>query len=276
MDNVRTMDRFKGSTMNIENRKKLIVDKYGREPTICFFYYLWNAIDYVGRNNVEESFRSISGKGDEVIVGDYSSDDGTKELAEECGLKVITVEKTPGITFHESKINNKVIHNTKSNFVVDLDVHTVYPKNITDIVKWNIESHNITKEQLVLRGLYNDGFGRTIVAFAHCSSGIIYKPYLLESRGYDERTYYGCGTTYYILGILQDIYKLGIHDIYVDTMIHRFHMRDKIARWASTFDITIQNTYEKDNWSKHLAKSCLQPLKENFDNGRKNVVNSYW
>ncbi len=262
--------------MNIEDRKKQIVEKYGLEPTVTFFYYLWNAIDYIGRVNVKESFDSIKGQGDEVIVGDYSSNDGTKELAEECGLRVISVEKTPGITFHESKINNKIIHNTKSNFIVDLDIHTVYPKNITDIVRQNIRAKDITKKQLVLRGLYNEGNGRKRVEFAHCSSGIIYKPYLLEVRGFDERTYYGCGTTYYILGIIEDIYKLEMDNIYVDTMIHRFHMGDKIKRWANTFNITVHNTHDKDNWSKHTANSCLQPLRNNFDEGRKKVVNSYW
>jgi len=262
--------------MNIEERKKEIVEKYGREPTVTFFYYLWNAIDYVGIHNVRESFLSIAGQGDEVIVGDYSSTDGTKELAEECGLKVITVEKTPGITFHESKINNKVIYNSKSNFIVDLDVHTVYPENLYYITKWNIEPCDITKKQLVLRGLYDEGNGRRRVEFAHCSSGIIYKPYLLECRGFDERTYYGCGTTYYILGILEDIYKLEIDNIYVDTMIHRFHMNHKIKRWASTFDITIQNTHHKDRMSMLTANDCLQPLRNNFEEGRKKVVNSYW
>ena len=61
--------------MSIEDIKKQIVEKYNIEPTICFFYYLWNAIDYVGRANVKESFDSISGLGDEVIVGDYSYND---------------------------------------------------------------------------------------------------------------------------------------------------------------------------------------------------------
>lgn len=261
--------------MNIEERKKKIVEKYGKEPTITFFYYLWNAIDYVGEPNVRESFESIAGSKDEVIVGDYSSDDGTKELAEECGLKVISVEKTPGITFHESKINNKIIHNTKNNFIVDLDVHTVYPKNITEIVRKNILERDITKQQLVLRGLYCEG-NRKRVEFAHCSSGIIYRPYLVECRGFDERTYYGCGTTYYILGIIEDIYKLQMHNIYLDTMIHRYHMGHKIKRWASKFDITVKNTQHKDNWSRHTANVCLLPLTVDFDKGKKEVVNSFW
>jgi len=262
--------------MNIENRKKQIIEKYGLEPTVTFFYYLWNAIDYVGRKNVKESFDSIRGQGDEVIVGNYCSNDGTKELAQECGLKVIDVEKTPGITFHESKINNKIIHNSKSNFVVDLDIHTIYPKNITDIVRQNIRRKDISKKQLVLRGLYCEGNGRRRVEFAHCSSAIIYRPYLLEVRGFDERTYYGCGTTYYILGILEDIYKLKMDNIYVDTMIHRFHMAHKIKRWASTFNITIQNTVEKDLFSRHKASNCLKPLRQSFEDGRKHVKNSYW
>ena len=262
--------------MNIENRKKQIVEKYGLEPTVCYYYYLWNAIDYVGRENVKKSFVSIRGQGDEVIVGDYSSNDGTKELAQECGLRVIDVEKTPGITFHESKINNKTIHNSKSNFMVDLDIHTVYPKNLTDIIRENIKTKDITKKQLVLRGLYNDGNGRRRVEFAHCSSGIIYKPYLLEVRGFDERTYYGCGTTYYILGIIEDIYKLEMDNIYVNDIVHRYHMQQKIRTWDEKFNITIHNTHEKDKWSKHLANSCLQSLRSNFEEGIKNVQNSYW
>lgn len=261
---------------DIENRKKEIVEKHGREPTICYYYYLWNAINYVGRKNVKESFESVKEFKDEVIVGDYSSDDGTRELAEECGLKVISVEKTPGITFHESKINNKIIHNSNSNFMVDLDIHTVYPKNLTETIRQNIRAKDITKKQLVLRGLYCEGNGRKILQFAHCSSGIIYKPYLLDVRGFDERTYYGCGTTYYILGIIEDIYKLEMDNIYINDMVHRFHMREKVRTWAEKFNITMQNTYDKDNWSKHMANTCLQPLRNNLNEGIKKVVNSYW
>ena len=33
--------------MNIEDIKKEIVKEHGKEPTITFFYYLWNAIDFV-------------------------------------------------------------------------------------------------------------------------------------------------------------------------------------------------------------------------------------
>ncbi len=248
---------------DIENRKKEIVEKYGTEPTLCYYYYLWNAINYVGRENVKQSFESVKEFKDEVIVGDYSSDDGTRELAEECGLRVLTVEKTPGITFHESKINNKIIHNSKSNFMVDLDIHTVYPKNLSEIIRKNIRAKDITKKQLVLRGLYCNRFGRRIVEFAHCSSGIIYKPYLLDVRGFDERTYYGCGTTYYILGIIEDIYELKIDDIYVNDMIHRFHMNQKIQTWANKFNITYKNTHDKDNLSKYKANICLQPLRNN-------------
>lgn len=262
--------------MNIENRKKNIVEKYGLEPTITFFYYLWNAIDYVGRKNVKESFDSISRLEDEVIVGDYGSTDGTPELAQECGLKVITVEKTPRITFHESKIINKVIYNSKSNFAVDLDIHTVYPKNLADIIRWNIRRKDITKKQLVLRGLYIDYDGRKRIEFAHCSSCIIYKPYFLEVRGIDERTYYGYGTTFYMVGIMEDIYKLEWDNIYVGTMIHRFHLAQKIKRWAETFNITIHNSIEKNIFSEDTAVRLLQHLKNNFDEGKKYVKNSYW
>jgi len=262
--------------MNIEDRKKSIVDKYGLEPTVCYYYYVWNAIDYVGRENVKKSFESISGHEDEVMVGDYRSTDGTKELAQECGLRVIDVEKTQGVAFHESKINNKIFYNSKSNFMVDLDIHTVYPKNLTDIIRKNIRIKDITKKQLVLRGLYCEYNGRKRIAFDHCSAGILYRPYILEAGGFDERTTYGGGTTWYILGILEDIYKLEINDIYVGNMIHRFHIEDKVKRWAYAFNITRRNTLKRDEINKVLVKKCLQPLKDNFEEGRKTVVNSYW
>ena len=48
------------------------------------------------------------------------------------------------------------------------------------------------------------------------------------------------------------------------------------TKCASNFDITVNNTHYRDGLSKHLANLCLQPLIDNFDVGRKKVVNSYW
>ena len=65
-------------------------------------------------------------------------------------------------------------------------------------------------------------------------------------------------------------------NIYVYNMIHRYHMGHKVKRWASNFDITLQNTVRKDRLSKDKASSCLQPLRINFEDGIKTVKNSYW
>lgn len=260
----------------IEERKKEIVEKYGIDPTICFHFYLWNAINYIGEKNVRQAFESIRNQGDEIIVGDYSSTDGTKELAEEYGFKVVSVEKTPGITLHESKIVNRVVKESKSNFLVDLDIHTVYPKDMGKFIKDWIVRSDITKKVLAVRGLFIDHYGSLIRQYAHSSSCAIYRPYLLRARGYDETTYYGYGTTYYALGLLLDVYKLTFDNQNKDDMIHRFHMREKVRTWALDFDITENNCNYKNKISEEIAITLLKRLHKDFDIGVKEVKNSYW
>ncbi|GAF70200.1 unnamed protein product, partial [marine sediment metagenome] len=92
--NNRAIRMLSRETAEATKRKREIVEKYGIEPTICYYYYLWNAVDYVGEKTVRESFESMRGQGDEIIVGDYSSTDGTPEIAKEYGFKVINVETT--------------------------------------------------------------------------------------------------------------------------------------------------------------------------------------
>jgi glycosyltransferase involved in cell wall biosynthesis len=214
---------------------------------------LWNAIEYAGEDWVRESFESIKGQGDEIIVGDYSSDDGTPELAKEYGFKVFNVEKTEGIMFHNTKIINKVISKSKSNFLFDLDIHTTYPKNIDEIVRSWIKCNDITKKQLIITGLFNGKINHNI-----CDSMLLYKPFLLKARGFDERTSYRHGDSHYIIKLLKDVANLEFEIVFVEGMIHKDH-REACER---------RSPKEAVGKSIHFGRSLYKGVKQ--------VKNSYW
>lgn len=254
----------------ITERKKKIVEKYGTEPTITYFYYLWNAVDYVGEKSVRDSFESIKGQGN-VIVGNYSSTDNTKKIAEEYGFKVVDIEKSEGILLHESKIVNKVIFESKSNFLVDLNVHTIYPNNTNEFFTNWLKDGDVTKHQLVARGLMHKSDGT--LERIYSASCLFYKPYLIEARGFDERTYYGLGTTPYVISLLLDVYKLIWDDRPLD-MVHSFHKNVKWPYIKEKFKIT--NSSDDHVLSTQFGESLIDELVYNFGEGVKQVKNSYW
>lgn len=223
--------------------------------SICFYYYLWNAIDYSGEDWVRDSFESIKGQGDEIIVGDYSSDDGTPELAKEYGFKVVNVEKTKGIMFHNTKVINKIISECKSNFLFDLDIHTTYPKNIEELLRNWIKNNDITKKQLIISGLFNGKINHNV-----CDSMLLYKPFLLEARGFDERTHYRHGDSHYIIKLLKDVSKLEFEFLFIEDMIHKDH-REVCERRTAKEDV---------GKSMRLGRSLVNKFNVN------EVKNSYW
>jgi hypothetical protein len=161
-------------------RKRQVIKKYGKDQSICFYYYLANPIEYVGEKWVRESFESVVGIGDEpVIIGDYSSTDGTKELAEEFGFNVINIPREEGVHFAEAKVENAIIFNAKSNFMVDLSIHYNYPKELESKCRaWlrrNIE--HIDKKILILRGKYFDNEGNSRIIGG---SWMVYRPSMIH------------------------------------------------------------------------------------------------
>lgn len=238
------------------------------EPTICYYYYLWNAIDCVGEDWLRESFESIKGQGDEIIVGDYSSDDGTPELAREYGFKVFNVEKTKGILFHTTKISNKVIFESKSNFIADLDIHITYPKNMDEIIRNWLNNNDITKKQLIIGGLWYKDNRIIRKAYNICNTAPIYRPYLLEARGYDERTYYGWGDSHYIVGLLKNVYKLEFDYVDTDDMVHKDHNSISRNRAKTIFNIYPSPKFNSE--SVRFGRSLVNKFNV------KKVVNSYW
>lgn len=258
----------------INRRKKQIVRKYGTDPTICFFYYLHNAVNYVGEENLRKSFASLVGQGDEVIIGNYMSTDNTKEIAEEYGFKVVDIETVPGITLAQSKVKNKTVKETKCNFMVECDVHIEYPNNITNIIREWIKKNDVTKKMLVLRGLWINENGDLQREYSFGPAVVFYTPYLLEARGYDERCYMGYGATHYSVSLMLDVFKLEFDDVYLDTMIHKYHIPEKTK--------TLELFYNVDDMSgKHMdsvafGQELARRLINNFDEEVKNVRNSYW
>ena len=93
-------------------------------------------------NLFKSHFESIKGQGNEIIVGDYSSTDNTKDIAKEYGFKVVKIRKNKNYKFAESKIRNKIIRETKCNFLVDLNANVEYPKNTRNQITLRIYTSN--------------------------------------------------------------------------------------------------------------------------------------
>lgn len=265
----RLQRRLQREKKEIKTFKTKIVNENGIEPTICYYYYLWNAVDYVGEERLRESFESIKGQGDEIIVGNYMSNDKTKKIALEYGFKVVDVEKTPGIIFHEPKIANKVISETSCNFLVDLNANTIYPPNMDEFYKPWITKENIINKFLVGRGIFlNNGKSER----DNSASCLFYKPYLMKLRGYDERTYYGFGATHYAYCLLVDVLNLELDNRPLD-MIHKYHRDFKHERLNNVFKLKDQ--IKNHNLAMKFVETILDGFYKDIDKAIKNVHNSY-
>lgn len=260
--------------MNIKQRKREIIRKYGTEQSISYYFVLWNPIAYAGEQWVRDTFESVQGIGYEpVTIADYSSDDGTKELAEEYGFRVITVPKDKGVLFNESKCQNAMIHNSKSNFLCDLSIQYNYPKIMEEFNKFWLSKNigDIVEKVLILRGKYfnpDGSFGRYATG-----SWMIYRPYWLAVRGFDERCVYPWGGGPYATRILLVVLKLKIEEHYIG-MEHKKHLILKHSYWRDTFNIPNKD-YNPPMRRVH-ARGIARPLEQNFDQGVKQVKNSYW
>ena len=254
--------------------KDRIIMKYGLKPTICYYYYLYNAVDYAGEEDLRKSFESIQGQGDEIIVGDYCSTDDTVKIAKEYGFKVVKVEKTPGIGLHMSKILNKIVKESKCNFVVDLDVHIEYPKDMTKVIKEWIQKNDIKTKILALRGRCINEMGALFTEWGFCSTLMSYRPFLLEARGYDERTWMGYGCTHYFLYLMNKVFNLSYSDVALPNMIHKFHKYKKIKAMRDVCNIN--NIWEAHMPSVRFGEGLASKLKNNFYEAVKDVRNSYW
>ena len=105
----------------------------------------------------------------------------------------------------------------------------------------------------------------------YTASLLFYRPYFLEARGYDERTYYGNGTTHYGLALMREVYKLK-WDNQKLSMIHRYHEPDKYKKLKKELNRT-----EEDHVKVlDFGEAFLDEMFEDFDEAVKKVHNSYW
>lgn len=253
------------------NRKAQVFRKYGLAQTLEYYYVLWNAINYAGEEWVRDSFESV--KHLNVTVSDYSSDDGTPELAKEYGFKVINVPKTKGAIFNESKCQNAFLHQAKSNFTVDLSIHYNYPKVMNEFYKfWLSKNINrIGKVMLSLRAKYFTPDGR----FEKYATGpwLTYRPFLLEARGFDERCHYPWGGGPYYLRIMRIVWGLEVEEQYIG-IVHKQHYKLRDGYRKKVFGIP--NPNYNPNKTRMESSLLAKPIEDNFEKGIKGVVNSYW
>ena len=252
--------------MTIDQIKKWIIDKYGLDQTVCYYYYLWNVVDYCGEERVRQSFESIKGQGNEIIVGDYGSTDDTKKIAKEYGFKVLSVEPTEEHMFAESKVRNKIILESKSNFLVPLNINVEYGKDIDKYIKQWLKRNSVITKALRIR---------TTIAPRNVYYGfstVFYKPYLLYARGYDERTTYSGGSQAYGAKLLKNVFNIRV--IPVDLgLIHKQHNQFKRPMMSILFpDFTYKQVRIA---SKSRVITLINELQLNLKN-IKNVENSYW
>jgi len=249
--------------------KRDIVEKYGAEPTIGYYYYSLNPTEYVGEEQVRKSFDSVKQHGENVIIGDYSSTDNIKEIVEEYGFTFLTIEKTPEIFFHEPKIANKIIKEAPQNFLCYLNFWIHYPENFSNfLINW-LNNNNGKTHYLKMTGyaMYPDGklFKTNHLRPSHSVSTLLYRPFLYEAHGYDERTTYNAGTRNYAVGLMTRVFGLDVHAHFFP-FIHANHKRIHLDK--------VTKNQKKEGFA--ATTLMLGDLSRRFYRAAKKVKNSYW
>lgn len=257
----------------MRSEKNSLVRKHGKKPTITYYYYLWNAVDYAGEEIVRSSFKSLSKQDAEVIVASYNTRDNTKALAKKYKLRFIEVHKgKETFPFPESKIRNAVIANATNNFLVPVNINVDYHQHITSSIKKWIRENDIKRHILKIRYKMQGSDGRTRLK-NYGFSCVFYKPYLLYARGYDERTVYAGGSQKYGTKLMMNVFNLKPKGVDWG-LVHKYHNDRKLPKMREMFG---------DGDVRYLRKrrtKLVNTILSNFDKGirvgRKKVHNSYW
>ena len=273
---------------------------------------MYNIIKQNGEKWVRESFDSIKGQSDDIMVVDYSSDDNIEEIVKEYGFRFFRIDKTNGLPYHDAKIWNKAIYESKYDIFTMLNPDSIWDKNLTNyILKW-YKKHDYKKYFLTVRLLQMKDEN---VIDKHGLLWVYYKPFLLKVRGMDERTYIGegpdRGTHRYSIRIMLEIFNLKKSHISSNST-HRYHLSRKVKHRTCyhmytprillgfyapkilniikklfnilkehmhIFNKLRQLTYSnviKTLDSNFSTTILINKINENFDEGVKKVINSYW
>lgn len=224
---------------------------------ISYAYFTYNIIKSRGKKFVEESFWSIAGQSDDIMVIDYDSDDEIKKIAEKYGFRFFTIDKTPKKYFHITKMTNKAIYEAKNEYFIRLTPDVIYPENMTEFLTRKLNSIN-KNECLILRIAKGNSFKSPCTVFK--------KSGLLITRGSDERISFYGGEHKYLRSVYLNKFDLKPINIFEPLLlVHRPHKRYGI-------NINEEKYVKERNWTDMRIKA----LKENFEVEVKNVVNSYF
>ena len=281
---------------------------------VSYAFNVCDIIEQHGEKWIRETFDSIKNQSDDIIVIDYNSNDNIKEIAEEYGFRFFRIEKTNGLPYHDAKMWNKAIHEAKYDIFMMLQSDAVWDKNLTNyILKW-YEEHDYKKNVLTVNLLFNQILNGKFSS-QHGYIMVYYRPFLLKVRGTDERTYMGegfdRGTHRYSIRIMFEIFNLKRFHIHSNSM-HRAHPPTKFKNQRSYRQYTPQtilglhipkllNIIKKTfnllkgyihvvdklrqltqfNVSRKLdsnfsSTKMINEINKNFDEGVKQVINSYW
>lgn len=252
--------------MNINTIKKNLVEKYGTDPKITYYYYTYNLVDYAGEKIIRRAFSSIKNQAEEVIVSDFSSDDETKDIAKEFGFKIVNSEKDGRHTFNICKVRNNAIYHASNQFIFPLIAFCEYPKNLDSYLKAWIKSNDITEKRLVLRYGWINMHGKKSREYG--LSNLFYRPYLIAARGYDERLGYAHQNHSYGSHLLKRVFRLRADVNYLEGMDHIHHEKRRVVR---KFRHCLGF-----NASRKLKNELLELLREDLKKNKKRIVNSFW
>ena len=235
---------------------------------VSYCYFTCNMVKLNGEKWVRESFDSIKNQSDDILVVDYSSDDNIKEIADEYDFRFFTVDKVEGLPFHDAKLWNKGIYEAKYDLIVPISPDCIYDENLTEfILEWyGYYGH----KKYLLTSYYIKQLPNKRLSGVSGVMAVYYRPYLLKARGCDERTYIrggpNRGTHRYSLRIMMEVFGLKQFWVVMKSF-HRYHKFRSPGLSKVSFDKFL---------GKFTTTSMIRPMKENFNEAVKDVVNSYW
>ncbi|MEE9439558.1 MAG: sulfotransferase domain-containing protein [Saprospiraceae bacterium] len=258
-------------TLEQWNKLKKPRTKEVKEPEtnegVTYVYPTINMIKQRGEQWVRDSFESLKGQSDDIIVVDYSSSDNIEEIAKEYGFRFFNIEKTPGFYFHMSKMFNKAVIESKYDYFVRVTPDCVYPKGLTKRILKFYKGRDPNK--FILCFEYTNTV--PITRKRRGRSLAYYKPLLIKARGWDERTSYFMKEHVYGQQLMYKVFKLKLQNSSIK-LLHREHPK-------KTTDVKVQNEIFPPDLVKQanrVFKNFLPKLATNIDRYVVNVQNSYW
>lgn len=237
---------------------------------ISYSYHTYNMVKQNGEKFVRESFESLKGQSDDIMVIDYSSDDNIEEITGDYGFRFFKVDKVKGVPYHDAKLYNKAIYESKYDLFVTVNQDVVYDKDLTKFFLEWYEKNGHKKYFLMLKP--KQEFENKTVGGHYGRFGLYYRPLLLKIRGCDERTYVRGGSVMgahrYMILIMLKVY--GLELLYIIKNIHKWHPQRELTRYPN---VDIRKALGVGEWT---SLKQIASINKNFDEGVKRVVNSYW